>query len=269
MAACRGKPGRERHHSNYPAGAQFQMSSSTPENLPEDQNSTKNVEKKPRTNPEYGADQIQVLEGLEAVRKRPGMYIGSTGPRGLHHLVYEVVDNSVDEALAGVCTEIDVTLLADGGVRVVDDGRGIPVGIVESEGRPAVEVVLTVLHAGGKFGGGGYAVSGGLHGVGVSVVNALSSRLEVEIHRDGHVWRQAYRDGVPEAPLAQGEATDRTGTSVTFWPNAEIFETVDFDFETLRSRFQQYAFLNKGLRLTLTDERPQHTGTEDEITDAV
>ncbi|GEN81516.1 DNA topoisomerase (ATP-hydrolyzing) subunit B [Actinotalea fermentans] len=219
--------------------------------------------------PGYDASAITVLEGLEAVRKRPGMYIGSTGPRGLHHLVYEVVDNSVDEALAGYCDHIEVTLLADGGVRVADNGRGIPVGIVESEGKPAVEVVLTVLHAGGKFGGGGYAVSGGLHGVGVSVVNALSHRLRVEVRREGHVHSQDYRDGVPQAPLEVGEETDVTGTTVTFWPNDDIFETVDFDFETLRSRFQQYAFLNKGLQITLTDERPQHTGTEDEITDAV
>ena len=222
----------------------------------------------PMPSPGYDASAITVLEGLEAVRKRPGMYIGSTGPRGLHHLVYEVVDNSVDEALAGYCTHIEVTLLADGGVRVADNGRGIPVGIVASEGRPAVEVVLTVLHAGGKFGGSGYAVSGGLHGVGVSVVNALSHRLEVEVRTAGNVYRQDYRDGVPQAPLAKGEETSETGTTVTFWPNSDIFETVDFDFETLRSRFQQYAFLNKGLQITLTDVRPQHTGTEDEITDA-
>jgi DNA gyrase subunit B len=206
----------------------------------------------------YGADDITVLEGLEAVRRRPGMYIGSTGPRGLHHLVYEVVDNSVDEALAGHCTTIDITLLPDGGLRVVDDGRGIPVDVVESEGRPAVEVVLTVLHAGGKFGGGGYSVSGGLHGVGVSVVNALSPRLEVEVKRQGHVWRQAYEQGVPIAGLQRGEETDETGTSVTFWPDPDVFETVDFDAETLRTRFQQMAFLNKGLRLTLIDMRPEH-----------
>ena len=216
----------------------------------------------------YDASAITVLEGLEAVRKRPGMYIGSTGPRGLHHLVYEVVDNSVDEALAGHCDHIEVTLLADGGVRVIDNGRGIPVGIVESEGRPAVEVVLTVLHAGGKFGGTGYAVSGGLHGVGVSVVNALSHRLDVEVHRKSRIWRQTYRDGVPQEPLAKGPKTDRTGTTITYWPNRDIFETVEHDFETLRSRFQQYAFLNKGLAITLHDERPEHTGTEDEITDA-
>ncbi|MFF2495617.1 DNA topoisomerase (ATP-hydrolyzing) subunit B [Agromyces sp. NPDC058064] len=208
--------------------------------------------------PEYGADAIQVLEGLEAVRKRPGMYIGSTGPRGLHHLVYEIVDNSVDEALAGFATDIDVTILPDGAVRVIDNGRGIPVGIHKTEGRSTVEVVLTVLHAGGKFGGGGYAVSGGLHGVGSSVVNALSSRLEVEVKREGHIWRQAFNIGVPEAPLSQDEASDETGTTITFWPSADIFETVEFDYETLRTRFQQMAFLNKGLRITLTDERAGH-----------
>ncbi|MFZ0158429.1 MAG: DNA topoisomerase (ATP-hydrolyzing) subunit B [Kineosporiaceae bacterium] len=207
---------------------------------------------------DYDASAITVLEGLEAVRKRPGMYIGSTGERGLHHLVYEVVDNSVDEALAGFCDTIEVTLLADGGVRVIDNGRGIPVDIVASEGKPAVEVVLTVLHAGGKFGGGGYSVSGGLHGVGLSVVNALSRRLEVEVHRDALVWRQAYELGVPIAPLAQGEATPDSGTTVIFWPSPDIFETTTFEFETLRSRFQQVAFLNKKLQITLVDERPDH-----------
>ena len=201
----------------------------------------------------YDASAITVLEGLDAVRKRPGMYIGSTGERGLHHLVYEVVDNSVDEALAGHATEITVTLLADGGVRVVDDGRGIPVGIVESEGKPAVEVVLTVLHAGGKFGGGGYSVSGGLHGVGVSVVNALSTNLEVEVRVDGHVYRQSYVRGVPTAPLAKGEPVSDTGTSVTFWADGDIFETTHYDFTTLARRFQEMAFLNKGLTLTLVD----------------
>ena len=204
----------------------------------------------------YDASQIQVLEGLEAVRKRPGMYIGSTGERGLHHLVYEVVDNSVDEALAGHATHIEVTMLADGGIRVVDDGRGIPTDIVASEGKPAIEVVLTVLHAGGKFGGGGYQVSGGLHGVGVSVVNALSSRLDVEVRREGHVYRQSYTVGVPDAPLSMDEATDESGTTITFWASADVFDTLDFDFETLRTRFQQMAFLNKGLTITLTDERP-------------
>ncbi|MFF2272618.1 DNA topoisomerase (ATP-hydrolyzing) subunit B [Agromyces sp. NPDC058136] len=213
---------------------------------------------KPESAPEYGADAIQVLEGLEAVRKRPGMYIGSTGPRGLHHLVYEIVDNSVDEALAGFATDIDVTILPDGAVRVIDNGRGIPVGIHKTEGRSTVEVVLTVLHAGGKFGGGGYAVSGGLHGVGSSVVNALSTRLEVEVKREGHAWRQAFNIGVPEAPLSQDEASDETGTTITFWPSPEIFETVEFEYETLRTRFQQMAFLNKGLRITLTDERAGH-----------
>jgi DNA gyrase subunit B len=208
--------------------------------------------------PEYGADAIQVLEGLEAVRKRPGMYIGSTGPRGLHHLVYEIVDNSVDEALAGYADDIDVTILTDGAIRVVDNGRGIPVDVHKTEGRSTVEVVLTVLHAGGKFGGGGYAVSGGLHGVGSSVVNALSSRLEVEVKRQGHVWRQSFTVGVPDAPLSQDEASEDTGTTITFWPSPDIFETVEFDYETLRTRFQQYAFLNKGLRITLTDLRVGH-----------
>jgi DNA gyrase subunit B len=208
--------------------------------------------------PLYDASAITVLEGLDAVRKRPGMYIGSTGERGLHHLVYEVVDNSVDEALAGHADTIDVTILPDGGVRVVDNGRGIPVDIVPSEGKPAVEVVLTVLHAGGKFGGGGYAVSGGLHGVGVSVVNALSSKVSVDVRRDGHRWTQDYKLGVPTAPLAKNEAVDSTGTSVTFWSDSDIFETTDYSFETLSRRFQEMAFLNKGLTISLTDERPDH-----------
>ncbi len=203
----------------------------------------------------YDASAITVLEGLDAVRKRPGMYIGSTGERGLHHLVQEVVDNSVDEALAGHADTIDVTILADGGVRVIDNGRGIPVGIVPSEGKPALEVVLTVLHAGGKFGGGGYAVSGGLHGVGVSVVNALSSRVAVEVRTDGYRWTQDYKLGVPTAPLAQHEATDEHGTSVTFWADGDIFETTEYSFETLSRRFQEMAFLNKGLTINLTDER--------------
>ncbi|MGH3703132.1 MAG: DNA topoisomerase (ATP-hydrolyzing) subunit B [Agromyces sp.] len=222
----------------------------------------------PQQSPAYGADEIQVLEGLEAVRKRPGMYIGSTGPRGLHHLVSEIVDNSVDEALAGHATTIDVTILPDGGVRVIDDGRGIPVDIHKTEGRSTVEVVLTVLHAGGKFGGGGYAVSGGLHGVGSSVVNALSTRLDVEVRRQGHVWRQSFTVGVPDAPLSQDEASDETGTTITFWPSPDIFETVEFDYETLRSRFQQMAFLNKGLRITLTDERSGHVEIDPEDTAA-
>ncbi|MFJ4962487.1 DNA gyrase subunit B, novobiocin-resistant [Streptomyces sp. ADI96-02] len=209
----------------------------------------------------YDANAITVLEGLDAVRKRPGMYIGSTGERGLHHLVQEVVDNSVDEAMAGHADTIDVTILADGGVRVVDNGRGIPVGIVPSEGKPAVEVVLTVLHAGGKFGGGGYAVSGGLHGVGVSVVNALSTRVSVEVKTDGYRWTQDYKLGVPTAPLAQHEATDESGTSVTFWADGDIFETTEYSFETLSRRFQEMAFLNKGLTLKLTDERESAKAT--------
>jgi DNA gyrase subunit B len=185
------------------------------------------------------------------------MYIGSTGPRGLHHLVQEIVDNSVDEALAGYCDHIEVALRADGGVRCVDNGRGIPVDMHPIEKKSSVEVVMTILHAGGKFGGSGYAVSGGLHGVGSSVVNALSSTLDVEVRRQGHIWTQEYHDGVPVAPLVKGAATDQTGTTITFWPNAEIFETVEFDYETLRTRFQQMAFLNKGVRIALTDEREE------------
>lgn len=235
------------------------MTSPTPSSVPHDGQNTP----EPVRN-EYGADEIQVLEGLEAVRKRPGMYIGSTGPRGLHHLVYEIVDNSVDEALAGYCDRIEVTILADGGVRVVDNGRGIPVDIHKTEGKSTVEVVLTVLHAGGKFGGGGYAVSGGLHGVGSSVVNALSTRLEVAVKRQGYEWNQSYANGgVPQAPLAQGVPTDETGTTITFWPDPAIFETVDFDYDTLRTRFQQMAFLNKGLAITVRDERPDHTVDEE------
>ncbi|YCI74626.1 DNA topoisomerase (ATP-hydrolyzing) subunit B [Arthrobacter sp. R1-13] len=213
---------------------------------------------------EYGASDITVLEGLEAVRKRPGMYIGSTGLRGLHHLVYEVVDNSVDEALAGYCTHIEITLQADGGVKVVDDGRGIPVDMHPTEKKPTVEVVMTILHAGGKFGGGGYAVSGGLHGVGISVVNALSSRVDTEVRRQGHVWRMSFADGgKPQGGLVKGEETDTTGTTQTFYPDAGIFESTVFDFETLRARFQQMAFLNKGLRITLTDERQAAAGVDE------
>ncbi|GAB3040592.1 DNA topoisomerase (ATP-hydrolyzing) subunit B [Parafrigoribacterium mesophilum] len=207
------------------------------------------------TSPSYGADQIQILEGLEAVRKRPGMYIGSTGPRGLHHLVYEVVDNSVDEALAGYCDTISIVMLRNGGIQVCDNGRGIPVGLNKHENKSTVEVVLTILHAGGKFGGGGYTVSGGLHGVGLSVVNALSSQLDVEVRRNGFTWRQSYRHGVPQAPLSKDEADSGTGTVITFWPSADTFETTQFDYETLRARFQQMAFLNKGLTISLTDER--------------
>ncbi|WP_253691713.1 DNA topoisomerase (ATP-hydrolyzing) subunit B [Cellulosimicrobium protaetiae] len=228
---------------------------------------TASAEAAPAAGGGYDASNITVLEGLEAVRKRPGMYIGSTGERGLHHLVYEVVDNSVDEALAGHADTIDVTLLADGGVRVVDNGRGIPVAIHPTEGRPTVEVVMTILHAGGKFGGGGYAVSGGLHGVGISVVNALSSRVVTEVQRDGYAWRQEFADGgKPVGELHRGEATQATGTTQTFWADPTIFETTEYDFETLRARFQQYAFLNKGLRITLTDERPAHLDTGDEVT---
>jgi DNA gyrase subunit B len=203
----------------------------------------------------YDARSIRVLEGLEAVRKRPGMYIGSTGERGLHHLVYEVVDNAVDEALAGYCDTIDVTLLADGGVRVVDDGRGIPVDEHPVEHRPAVEVVMTTLHAGGKFDGESYAVSGGLHGVGVSVVNALSERLDVEIRRDGYVWTQSYERGDPASPLVRGAASDETGTTITFWPDHQIFESTEWDFETLSRRMQEMAFLNRNLAITITDLR--------------
>jgi DNA gyrase subunit B len=219
--------------------------------------------KKTSNEESYGASDIQVLEGLEAVRKRPGMYIGSTGPRGLHHLVYEIVDNSVDEALAGHCDQINVVMLADGGVRVSDNGRGIPVDEHPVEKRSTVEVVLTTLHAGGKFGGGGYAVSGGLHGVGSSVVNALSQKLTVEVKRQGSSWTQSYQNGVPDAPLAKAGATDATGTTIEFWPNSEIFETVEFDYETLRTRFQQMAFLNKGLQIDLVDERPSAGGRKD------
>ena len=206
----------------------------------------------------YDASDLKVLEGLEAVRIRPGMYIGSTGSRGLHHLVYEIVDNSVDEALAGYASHIEVTILPDNGIRVVDDGRGIPVDVVEATGISGVETVMTKLHAGGKFGGGGYAVSGGLHGVGISVVNALSTQVDIEVRRQGFHWTQTYKNQKPVAPLKKDrpmEETESTGTSVTFWADPAIFETTVYDFETLRSRFQQMAFLNKGLKITLTDER--------------
>ena len=213
----------------------------------------------------YDARSITVLEGLEAVRKRPGMYIGSTGERGLHHLVQEVVDNAVDEALAGYANRIEVTLLADGGVRGWDNGRGIPVDEHPVEHRPALEVVLTTLHAGGKFDAKSYAVSGGLHGVGVSVVNALSERLEVEVRKDGYTWRQAYERGAMVTELRRGEPTDKTGTIITFWPDPEIFESTVWSFEMLSRRLQEMAFLNRGLAITLTDERPDHINGEPHV----
>ena len=210
----------------------------------------------------YDAQDITVLEGLEAVRKRPGMYIGSTGVRGLHHLVYEVVDNSVDEALAGHCDAVDVTIHPDGRVTVVDNGRGIPVAMMEKEGKPALEVVLTVLHAGGKFGDGGYKVSGGLHGVGISVVNALSEHLVAEVRRDGFHWSQEYVRGLPQAQLAKGEPTDETGTTITFLSDGEIFETLDFDYATLEQRLRETAFLTRGLRIKIIDERAEGASAE-------
>ena len=205
---------------------------------------------------EYGADQIQILEGLEAVRKRPGMYIGSTSSRGLHHLVYEIVDNAVDEALAGYCTEINVAINPDNSITVVDNGRGIPVGINHKAGIPAVEVVFTILHAGGKFGGGGYKVSGGLHGVGASVVNALSEWLEVSICRDGKRYEQRYERGKTMYPLKEvGECGDSTGTTVTFLPDKQIFEETVYDYDILKQRLREMAFLTKGLKIILTDKR--------------
>ena len=209
----------------------------------------------------YDAGSITVLEGLEAVRKRPGMYIGSTGERGLHHLVWEIVDNAVDEALAGYADTIDVTLMENGAVRVKDNGRGIPTDMHPTEGVSAVELVLTQLHAGGKFGGGGYKVSGGLHGVGSSVVNALSTRLDVCVRQKGHAFRMSFEHGVPVAPLEMMEETDRTGTTITYWANDQIFATVDYDYETIRARFQQMAFLNKGLTINLVDERVEATAS--------
>ena len=214
-------------------------------------------------NQEYGADQIQILEGLEAVRKRPGMYIGSTSIRGLHHLVYEIVDNSVDEALAGFCTEINVTINEDNSITVLDNGRGIPVGINQKAGLPAVEVVFTILHAGGKFGGGGYKVSGGLHGVGASVVNALSEWLEVEIHKDGKIHKQRYERGKVMYPLKVIGDTDKQGTKVTFLPDKLMFEETVFDYDTLRQRLREMAFLTKGLKITLTDMRLEEPKTRE------
>jgi DNA gyrase subunit B len=219
---------------------------------------------KTRSRSSYTAQDITVLKGLDPVRQRPGMYIGSTGPRGLHHLVYEVVDNAVDEAMAGYCDRIIVELLADGGCRVSDNGRGIPVGNVKGEGRSAVEVVLTTLHAGGKFGGKGYQVSGGLHGVGVSVVNALAERLEVEVARDGKLWTQTYERGRPLGKLKSGKALKRTGTTVTFWPDPEIFtEDREFKYDTLAQRLREMAFLNRGLEIRLIDERVEPVQRED------
>ena len=221
-----------------------------------------------RVETEYDASAIQVLEGLEAVRKRPGMYIGSTGERGLHHLIWEIVDNAVDEALAGHCDRIVLTLQADGGIRVEDNGRGIPTDTAPGQELPALTLALTVLHAGGKFGGGGYKVSGGLHGVGVSVVNALSSNVIAEVRNRGHLWRQSFTVGVPDGPLEQVremEPGERTGTTITYWASPDIFETTTHSLETITSRVREYAFLNKGLEIVVRDERP----AADEIADAV
>ncbi|MGH3086183.1 MAG: ATP-binding protein, partial [Rubrobacteraceae bacterium] len=205
---------------------------------------------------DYGAQQITVLKGLEAVRKRPGMYIGSTGARGLHHLIYEVMDNSVDEALAGECDHVEIVIRPDNSVTVTDDGRGVPVDLHEKEGRPAAEVVLTTLHAGGKFGeGGGYKVSGGLHGVGVSVVNALSEELELTVWRDGYEWTQSYERGLPTGDLRRGGKTDRRGTSISFRPDLEIFETIAYEHTVLEQRFREMAFLTRGLRIDFRDDR--------------
>ncbi|WP_110180847.1 DNA topoisomerase (ATP-hydrolyzing) subunit B [Nocardioides solisilvae] len=222
------------------------------------------------SNGDYDASAIQVLEGLEAVRKRPGMYIGSTGERGLHHLIWEVVDNSVDEALAGHCDRIVLTLQADGGIRVEDNGRGIPTDIHPTEGIPALTMALTMLHAGGKFGGGGYKVSGGLHGVGISVVNALSTRVVAEVKNRGHLWRQSFHIGVPEGDLEQVrpmEDGERTGTTITYWANDDIFETVDYDLETITTRLREMAFLNKGLEIVVRDERPSAEQVADAVED--
>jgi len=221
-----------------------------------------------RVETEYDASAIQVLEGLEAVRKRPGMYIGSTGERGLHHLIWEIVDNAVDEALAGYCDRIVLTLQADGGIRVEDNGRGIPTDTAPGQELPAITLALTVLHAGGKFGGGGYKVSGGLHGVGVSVVNALSARVVAEVRNRGHLWRQTFTLGVPDGPLEEVRAMadgERTGTTITFYASPDIFETTSYSLETITSRIREYAFLNKGLEIVVRDERPQ----ADQLADAV
>ncbi|HET6652416.1 MAG TPA: DNA topoisomerase (ATP-hydrolyzing) subunit B [Nocardioides sp.] len=215
----------------------------------------------------YDASAIQVLEGLDAVRKRPGMYIGSTGERGLHHLVWEIVDNAVDEALAGHCDQIRLTLLADGGLRVEDNGRGIPTDTAPGQDMPAVTMALTMLHAGGKFGGGGYKVSGGLHGVGVSVVNALSSKLQVDVCNRGYHWRQMFSLGVPDGPLEQLEPADETGTTVTFWPSTDIFETTTFSLETITNRIREMAFLNKGLEIVVRDERAHAEDIADAVAD--
>ena len=213
------------------------------------------LEKVTTVEQEYGAAEIQVLEGLEAVRKRPGMYIGSTSSSGLHHLVYEIVDNSIDEALAGYCTEIKVSINKDGTITVEDNGRGIPVDIQAQTGRPALEVVFTVLHAGGKFGGGGYKVSGGLHGVGASVVNALSEWLTVQVHKEGKIYEMTFSRGNIVSEMKVVGETDRTGTTVTFMPDDQMFDTVEYDYSILHTRMREQAFLNAGLRISIEDQR--------------